>query len=152
MYKFFLRVAIVAAALSFTACDNTTKTDKAPAADSIAKAPAAPVAPAQPAIIDTGKLVGAWHDESIKTDNGESIAYEVVSSGHKVYIQAITFTGTNLKLNDTPPITASASEIRKQADGYVSVERPDESYKVDKKGNLLLFDKGILVATCKKIL
>ncbi|MES2265184.1 MAG: hypothetical protein V4520_00395 [Bacteroidota bacterium] len=153
MYKNISRFAIVAVSIiTFASCDNTAKTDKAPAAtDTIPKAPAAPAA-AAPAVIDTGKLVGAWHDESIKTEKGESIAYEVVSSGHKVYIQAITFVGTDLKLNDTPPITAAASEIRKEGDGYVSVERPDESYKVDKKGNLLLFDKGILVATCKKIL
>ncbi|MFD0763809.1 hypothetical protein ACFQZI_03015 [Mucilaginibacter lutimaris] len=153
MYKNLSRATIIAfAALSFASCNNTAKTDKAPVADTIAKAPSAPTATSPPAVIDTGKLVGAWHDETIKTDKGESIAYEVVSSGHKVYIQAITFVGNDLKLNDTPPITAAASEIRKEGDGYVSVERPDESYKVDKKGNLLLFDKGILVATCKKIL
>ncbi|MEB0261733.1 MULTISPECIES: hypothetical protein [unclassified Mucilaginibacter] len=150
MYKNFSRLAMIAIiSLAFASCDTSAKKDKAPITDTIAKAP---VAPAAPTAIDTGKLVGAWHDESIKTDKGESIAYEVVSSGHKVYIQAITFVGTDLKLNDTPPITASASEIRKEGEGYVSVERPNESYKVDKKGNLLIYDKGILVATCKKIL
>ncbi|MET3979074.1 hypothetical protein ABIB62_001662 [Mucilaginibacter sp. UYP25] len=150
MHKNLSRFAIVAIAmLAFASCDTSAKKDKAPATNTI---PKAAVASSVPAAIDTGKLVGAWHDETIKTDNGESIAYEIVSSGHKVFIQAITFKGTDLKLNDTPPITASASEIRKEGDGYVSVERPDESYKVDKKGNLLLYDKGILVATCKKIL
>lgn len=137
-------VALIVAAT--TSCDRSAKTDTK-ATDTIAKLPVT-----KPAVVDSGKLVGAWHDEAIKTDKGEEIAYEVISSGHKVYIQAITFTGKNLTLNDTPPITPAASEIKKNGDGYVSVERPDESYKIDKHGNLLLFDKGILVATCKRIL
>jgi hypothetical protein len=146
MHKFISRLTIVAiATLTFASCDRAAKTNTN-AKDSTA------IAPAKPAVVDSGKLVGAWHDEAIKSEKGEEIAYEVVSSGHKVYIQAITFTGTNLKLNDTPPISPSASEIRKEGDKYVSVERPDESYKIDKEGNLELYDKGVLVATCKRLL
>ncbi|AMR31697.1 hypothetical protein A0256_09815 [Mucilaginibacter sp. PAMC 26640] len=100
----------------------------------------------------TGKLVGAWHDETIKSDKGEQIAYEVISSGSKVYIQAITFVGTNLKLNDTPPITDSASEIVKDGDKYHSVERPTEIYVVDKSGDLLIYDGTELVAKCKRLI
>ncbi|GGH14549.1 hypothetical protein [Mucilaginibacter phyllosphaerae] len=147
MHTYLSRLAIVIiAALGLSSCNRSAKTDTK-ATDTIAKLPAA-----KPAAVDSGKLVGAWHDEAIKTDKGEEIAYEVISSGHKVYIQAITFTGKNLILNDTPPITPAASEIRKDGDGYVSVERPDESYKIDKEGHLLLYDKGILVARCKRIL
>lgn len=147
MYTPLTRLAITAiAVISLASCDRAAKTDMK-VTDTIAKLPVA-----KPAVVDSGKLVGAWHDEAIKTDKGEEIAYEVISSGHKVYIQAITFTGKNLTLNDTPPITPAASEIKKDGEGYVSVDRPDERYKIDKEGNLLLFDKGVLVATCKRIL
>ncbi|MCQ6960996.1 hypothetical protein [Mucilaginibacter aquariorum] len=146
MRTYISRLAIIAlAALSFASCSQSAKTDKA-ATDTTVKTEV------KPAVVDSGKLVGAWHDEAIKSDKGEEIAYEVVSSGHKVYIQAITFTGKNLILNDTPPISPSASEIKKDGDKYVSVERPDETYKIDKEGNLLIYDKGTLVATCKKLL
>jgi hypothetical protein len=137
--------ALVLLVVTIASCDRSTKTDAAKT-DSTATVKPTPMK------VDSGKLVGAWHDETIKSDKGEEIAYEVISSGHKVYIQAITFTGTNLTLNDTPPITPSASEIKKDGDKYISVERPDESYKIDKQGNLELYDKGVLVATCKKIL
>jgi hypothetical protein len=148
MRTYISRLAIIAiAALSFAACSQSAKTDKAAVTtDTTLKAEV------KPAVVDSGKLVGAWHDEAIKSDKGEEIAYEVVSSGHKVYIQAITFTGKNLILNDTPPISPSASEIKKEGDKYVSVERPDETYKIDKEGNLLIYDKGSLVATCKRLL
>lgn len=137
--------ALVLLTIIIASCERSAKTD-AKKSDSTTAVKTAPMK------VDSGKLVGAWHDEAIKSDKGEEIAYEVISSGHKVYIQAITFTGTNLTLNDTPPITPSATEIKKEGDKYVSVERPDESYKIDKEGNLELYDKGILVATCKKIL
>jgi hypothetical protein len=148
MRTYISRLVIIAiVALSFASCSQSAKTDKAAVAtDTTLKTEV------KPAIVDSGKLVGAWHDEAIKSDKGEEIAYEVVSSGHKVYIQAITFTGKNLTLNDTPPISPSASEIKKDGDKYVSVERPDETYKIDKEGNLLIYDKGTLVATCKKLL
>ncbi|MDB5127545.1 hypothetical protein [Mucilaginibacter sp.] len=142
------KLSVIAVTIAaFASCNQSAKTDKAPVAtDTTLKAEV------KPAVVDSGKLVGAWHDEAIKSDKGEEIAYEVVSSGHKVYIQAITFTGKNLTLNDTPPISPSASEIKKEGDKYVSVERPDETYKIDKEGNLLIYDKGSLVATCKKLL
>jgi hypothetical protein len=138
-------ILIALTIISIAACDNSAKTT-AVKTDSVTAVKPAAIKP------DSGKLIGAWHDEAIKSDKGEEIAYEVISSGHKVYIQAITFTGTNLTLNDTPPITPASSEIRKEGDKYICVERPDESYKIDKDGNLLLYDKGVLVATCKKLL
>jgi len=137
--------ALVLLVITIASCERSAKTDAAKT-DSTTAVKTAPMK------VDSGKLIGAWHDEAIKSDKGEEIAYEVISSGHKVYIQAITFTGTNLTLNDTPPITPSASEIKRDGDKYVSVERPDESYKIDKEGNLELYDKGVLVATCKKML
>lgn len=87
-----------------------TKKRKKPAADSTAMAKSNTVVTMH---ADTGHLVGAWHDEAIKTEDGKDIAYEVISKGNKVYIQAITFTGKSLTLNDAPPITSSASEIKK---------------------------------------
>ncbi|MFA6248461.1 MAG: hypothetical protein WC615_16090 [Mucilaginibacter sp.] len=137
--------ALVLLVITIASCERSAKTDAAKTDSTVAVKTA-------PMKVDSGKLIGAWHDEAIKSDKGEEIAYEVISSGHKVYIQAITFTGTNLTLNDTPPITPSASEIKRDGDKYVSVERPDESYKIDKEGNLELYDKGVLVATCKKLL
>lgn len=143
--KSFLFAAI--AMIAVTACDNKEKA-KQPVAET------KPVIAAQPkpAAVDSGHLIGAWHDEAIKSDKGEEIAYEVVSSGKKIYIQAITFTGTNLTLNDTPPISPSASEIKRVGDKYVGVASADEVYKVDEKGNLLIYDKDKLVAVCKKLL
>ncbi|MBL4678334.1 MAG: hypothetical protein JKY70_19350 [Mucilaginibacter sp.] len=129
------------------ACSNEEK--KKPSADSAAMAKSNTVITMQ---ADTGHLVGAWHDEAIKSEDGKDIAYEVISKGTKVYIQAITFTGKELTLNDAPPITASASEIRKDGDKYVGVNSPAEIYKVDKTGNLLIYDGETLVAICKKIL
>jgi hypothetical protein len=137
-------LVIVTTVAMLSACTSPTNNNKT-AAKTVAASP-------QSMAIDSGKLIGAWHDAAIKSDKGEQIAYEVVSSGHKVYIQAITFTGENLKLNDTPPISPSASEIKRQGDKYVSVERSDETYKIDKLGNLLIYDKGSLVATCTKLL
>ncbi|MBB5395761.1 hypothetical protein [Mucilaginibacter sp. AK015] len=130
--------------ITIASCDRSAKTNK-PAKDSTALIK-------HGAAVDSGKLVGAWHDEAIKSDKGEEIAYEVISSGHKIYIQAITFTGTNLMLNDTPPITPAASEIKKDGDKYISVERPDEVYKINHEGNLEIYDKGVLVATCKRLI
>lgn len=140
---------------SICACNQATKTtdtktDSVAKADSAAKAEDAGVV--GPHLNEAGKLVGAWHDETIKSEKGEQIAYEVVTDGKKVYIQAITFVGTNLKLNDTPPITAAASEIVKDGDQYHSVERPAEVYKIDKNGDLLIYDGAELVAKCKKLI
>lgn len=143
--RFSQTTALALLVVTIASCDRSAKTDAAKT-DSTATVKTAPLK------VDSGKLIGAWHDEAIKSDDGKEIAYEVISSGHKVYIQAITFTGTNLTLNDTPPITPAASEIKKEGDKYISVERPDESYKIDKEGNLELYDKGVLVATCKRLL
>ncbi|MBD1392571.1 hypothetical protein [Mucilaginibacter glaciei] len=140
---------VAASAVLVAACNSATRPKSA--ADS-AKTDTTAKQAITAAPADSGKLVGAWHDEAIKSDDGKQIAYEVISKGKKFYIQAITFTGTNLTLNDTPPITPSATEIKREGDHFVSVERPGESYKVDQKGNLLLYDNGQLVAVCKKIL
>lgn len=147
MYKFLKPVLAVSVITLIVACSNEEK--KEPSADSTAMAKSNTVVTMH---ADTGHLVGAWHDEAIKSEDGKDIAYEVISKGNKVYIQAITFTGKELTLNDAPPITASASEIRKDGDKYVGVNSPTEIYKVDKTGNLLIYDGETLVAICKKIL
>lgn len=139
-----LAVSVIVLAV---ACSDEEK--KKPSADSTTMAKSNTVVTMH---ADTGHLVGAWHDEAIKSEDGKDIAYEVISKGNKVYIQAITFTGKELTLNDAPPITASASEIRKDGDKYVGVNSPTEIYKVDKTGNLLIYDGETLVAICKKIL
>lgn len=144
IFKLFASVVMVTV---IAACSNEEK--KKPAADSTAMAKSNTVVTMH---ADTGHLVGAWHDEAIKTEDGKDIAYEVISKGNKVYIQAITFTGKSLTLNDAPPITSSASEIKKDGDKYVGVNSPTEIYKVDKTGNLLIYDGETLVAVCKKIL
>jgi uncharacterized secreted protein with C-terminal beta-propeller domain len=140
----FLLLAIV---ITIAACNSETKTGS-----TTDTAKVDTTAKPKPIAADSGHLVGVWHDETIKSDKGEQIAYEVVSSGKKIYIQAITFIGNDLKVNDTPPISPSASEIKKDGDHFVSVERPTETYKVDKKGNLLIYDNAELVAICKKLL
>ena len=140
----FLLLAIV---ITIAACSSDTKTGSTTDTAKIDT-----TAKLKPTAADSGHLVGVWHDETIKSDKGEQIAYEVVSRGKKIYIQAITFVGNDLKVNDTPPISPSASEIKKDGDHFVSVERPTETYKVDKKGNLLIYDNAELVAICKKLL
>jgi hypothetical protein len=141
------KLLLLAIVITIAACNSATKngsTTDTTKADTIVKP--------KPAAADSGHLVGVWHDETIKSDKGEQIAYEVVSSGKKIYIQAITFVGTDLKVNDTPPISPSATEIKKDGDHFVSVERTTETYKVDKAGNLLIYDNKELVALCKKLL
>ncbi|MDB5285903.1 MAG: hypothetical protein JWR05_852 [Mucilaginibacter sp.] len=142
------KLLLLAIIVTIAACNSDTKTGST---TDTTKADTTPVKP-KPAAADSGHLVGVWHDETIKSDKGEQIAYEVVSSGKKIYIQAITFIGNDLKVNDTPPISPSATEIKKNGDHFVSVERPAETYKVDKKGNLLIYDNAELVAICKKLL
>jgi hypothetical protein len=104
-------------------------------------------------LADTGHLVGVWYDESIKTDQGQQVAYEVISKDHKTYMQAITFTGKNLQLSDTPVVdTTVATELKRSGSLFVNAHSPNEIYKVDKAGNLLIYDEHGLVAKCKKIL
>jgi hypothetical protein len=143
------KLLAITAFIAITACNNTSKTTETKT-DSTATPQAAAALPA--ATGQTGTLIGAWHDEAIKSEKGESIAYELISSGDKTYIQAITFVGNNLKLNDTPPITPSASELKKDGDKYTSIERPSEYYQIDKNGDLLIYDGTEMVAKCKKLL
>ncbi|MEO7211448.1 hypothetical protein [Mucilaginibacter sp.] len=149
MNHFFIRsgkLLAVTALIAVSACNNASKTAETKT-DSTAAVATVPAATGQ-----TGTLIGAWHDEAIKSEKGESIAYELISSGDKTYIQAITFVGNNLKLNDTPPITPSASELKKDGDKYTSVERPSEYYQIDKAGDLLIYDGTEMVAKCKKLI
>lgn len=153
------RIALVltlGAGLLVAACNNSTSTNTNKK-DTTAKDTSA--TPNQPGANEevhmhgtTGKLLGVWYDESIKTEQGEKIAYQVIASNNKVYIQVISFAGTKLQVSDEPVVLPSASELKKDTEGYVSVERPTERYVVDKKGNLLIYDQKELVVTCKKIM
>jgi len=139
---------LIAAAIAIAACGNSDKPGESTAVKADSLTLQAPV----PAAVDSGKLIGAWHDEAIKSEKGEQIAYELVTNKDKFYLQAITFVGTNLKLNDTPPITPAASELTKDDNKYTSVERPNETYVVDKDGDLLIYDGTELIAKCKKLI
>ncbi|WP_377161587.1 hypothetical protein [Mucilaginibacter terrae] len=130
--------------LIFSACDNKPKNQEAKQS-----APVAVPAPVQKA---TGKLVGVWYDELIKSDKGEQIAYVVISKDKQFFIQAIAFPGTKLVVSDVPEIDPSATELTKTTNGYVNINNNAELYKVDKAGNLLIYDQGELVMTCKKVM
>lgn len=111
-----------------------------------------PVETPKAAPADTGKLVGVWYDESIKTEQGQQIAYEVISKGKKVYIQAITFNSNNLKVSDSPVIDSTATLLKRNGNVFINANSPNEIYKVDKAGNLLIYDQTGLVVKCKKVL
>ena len=128
------------------ACGGDAKKDNT---DSVQKDSATAVIPTTG---PTGKLIGAWHDEAIKSEKGEAIAYELVEGKDKTYLQAITFVGTKLKLNDSPPISPSATEVTKNGDKYTSVERPNETYIIAKDGDLMIYDGKELITKCKKLL
>ena len=146
-HKLVTSCFVLAATVIIVSCGGNTKTNNPdqPKADTAVKTLTSK-------LTGTGHLISAWHDETIKTDKGEQIAYELVSHNNKLYIQAITFVGNDLKLDDIPPVSPSATEIKKQGDEYIGVERPEEKYKIDKAGDLQIYDSGQLVATCKKIL
>lgn len=102
---------------------------------------------------ETGHLLGVWYDDAIKAPNGQSVAYEIVSDKQQqIFIQVITFTGTKITVNDIPPISPTATALKKTGDMYVSKSNAKEFYKVDKSGDLLIYDETGLVAQCKKIL
>lgn len=102
---------------------------------------------------DTTHLQGVWFDESIKTDKGEQIAYEIVSRGSKVYIQVITFTGKKLNVPDSPDLSPDATELKKTGNKYVSVQSAGESYIIDhNSGDLFIYDQSGLIAHCKRLL
>jgi len=96
--------------------------------------------------------LGVWYDEEIKSEQGDQIAYEVISDGKNVFIQVITFAGTKLQVSDMPEISPSATALKKDKDGYVNIANPTEVYKIDKKGSLLIYDNNELVMTCKKLM
>lgn len=134
--------------VTLSACNNANK----PAEQKADSTTTATTALPKTATGKTGTLIGAWHDVTIKSEKGEQIAYELIKSDDKFYIQAITFVGTNLKLNDTPPITPSASELKKDGDKYRSTEGSEEYYTIDKTGDLLIYDGTEMVAKCKKLI
>lgn len=150
MYRNLLNTAqllsVCIVTVLFSACGGQAKTDNK---DSLKKDSATTVIPTTG---PTGKLIGAWHDEAIKSEKGESIAYELVEGSDKIYLQAITFVGTKLKLNDTPPISSSATEVTKDGDKCTSVERPNETYVIAKDGDLMIYDGTELITKCKKLL
>ena len=102
---------------------------------------------------DSTHLLGMWLDESIKSEKGEQVAYQIVTQGPKTYIQVITFSGKKLNVNDNPDIAPSASAIKKTANNrYVSVVDATEIYMIEKTGDLLMYDQTGFIAKCKKLL
>ncbi|MBS7566890.1 hypothetical protein KHS38_20965 [Mucilaginibacter sp. Bleaf8] len=102
---------------------------------------------------ETGHLLGVWYDDAIKAPDGQSVAYEIVSDKkQQIFIQVITFTGTKITVNDIPPISPTATALKKTGNMYVSKSNAKEFYKVDKNGDLLIYDETGLLAQCKKIL
>ena len=132
---------------TFSACDNQPKKEQE--AKQAAPKPVVVPAPVQKA---TGKLVGVWYDEQIKSEKGEQIAYVIISKDKQIFIQAIAFPGTKLVVSDVPEIDPSATELKKTSNGYVNMMNDTELYKIDKAGNLLIYDQGELVMTCKKVM
>ncbi|WP_342644950.1 hypothetical protein [Mucilaginibacter sp. CSA2-8R] len=142
----------IAVGMAFTACQSKEK----PKADSVAAKPTdtiKPLAhPTAPAGV-TGHLLGVWYDEGLKTEQGQQIAYEIISYNGKVFIQPIAFAGKKLQVSDMPEINPeSAVELKKSKGIYINVNEPNEIYKVDKKGNLLIYDKTGLIASFKKVM
>jgi len=137
----------IASLLIFSACDNQPK--KETEVKQATPAPAVVPTPVQKA---TGKLVGVWYDEQIKSEKGEQIAYVIIAKDKQIFIQAVAFPGTKLVVSDVPEIESSATELRKTANGYVNISNDLELYKIDKGGNLLIYDQGELLMTCKKVM
>ena len=132
--------------LLLSACNNKPKPTEEKVADP------KPVIVAAPVKKETGKLVGVWYDEEIKSEKGEQIAYVIISKEKQIYIQAVAFPGKKLVVSDVPEIDPGATELKKITEGYANANSPTEEYKVDKKGNLLIYDNKELIMTCKKVM
>ncbi|QQL49374.1 hypothetical protein [Mucilaginibacter ginkgonis] len=139
--------SIIAATTVFFACiwvscsqPKTTATDK-PKQDTAMVTKA-----------DTSHLVGMWLDEDIKTDNGDQVAYQIVTKGPKTYIQVITFKEKKLSVNDNPEIGPSAMEVRKEKNKYISIENSKDVYLIENSGDLLIYDVTGFIAKCKRML
>ena len=101
---------------------------------------------------DTTHLVGMWLDEDIKTDNGEQVAYQIVTQDVKTYIQVITFKEKKLSVNDNPEIGPSAQLVTKKENRYISVDDAKNIFQVEKAGDLLIYDGTGFIAKCKRML
>ncbi len=134
--------------MALTACQSsnspvtTKKPDSATAKIAVQEKPNAPAS----------HLIGVWLDETLKTEQGEKIAYQMVRSGEKTYLQVISFTGTKLDVNDNPPLSPSAMELKRNGQKYISTERPNEIYTFDKSGAMLVYDETGLLMKCKRML
>jgi hypothetical protein len=138
--------------LALTACGSKEKAKTESAAAKPADSSKSVAKTAAPANV-TGHLLGVWYDESLKTEQGQQIAYEIISYNGKVFIQPIAFTGKKLQVSDMPEIDpSSAVELKKSKGVYINANEPNEIYKVDKKGNLLIYDKTGLIASFKKVM
>ncbi len=143
----------IATGLAFTACQSK---EKPKAESAVATKPTDTIKPVThptaPAGV-TGHLLGVWYDETLKTEQGHQIAYEIISYNGKVFIQPIAFSGKKLQVSDMPEINPeSAVELKKSKGVYINANEPNEIYKVDKKGNLLIYDKTGLIASFKKVM
>lgn len=106
----------------------------------------------QAATPDSTFLLGVWYDDKIKAPDGANIAYQVITDKNRVFIQPVAFKGKKLQVSDAPVIQPTATELIKQGDRYITKDSPEDSYLVDKDGNLLIYHNNELLVTCKKIL
>jgi hypothetical protein len=128
-------------------CSQSTPPVKKPAADSNASA----AITAQSAAPKT-KLIGVWLDESIKSEQGQQIAYQLVRLDKKTYLQVITFSGKKLDIDDNPPLSPSATELKQSGQQFISTEPTHEIFSFSKSGELEVYDKTGLIMKCKRML
>lgn len=102
--------------------------------------------------INHNKLIGVWYDESIKSPDGGKVVYEIIAKDEQFFIQAVSFKGENLKVSDMPEINDGATELKAKGEEYTSVENPKTSFKIDKHGDLYIFDAGKLMVKCSRIM
>lgn len=98
------------------------------------------------------KLIGVWYDESIKSPDGGKVVYEIIAKDQQFFIQAVSFKGENLKVSDMPEINDGATELKAKDETYTSIENPKTSFKIDKHGDLYIFDAGKLMVKCSRIM
>lgn len=145
MKKLYIPVACLLSGALFS-CSQSAPSNK-PAADSGATATKTAQATAPKT-----KLIGVWLDEAIKSEQGQQIAYQLVRLDKKTYLQVITFTGKKLDIDDNPPLSPSATELKQSGQQFISTEPTHEIFSFSKNGDLEVYDKTGLIMKCKRML
>jgi len=142
VYTFIL--LCVCAALGFTSCTHTERK----AGNQTAQTPTASI----PHVADSTRLIGVWLDQELTWQKNQRVAYEIIEKKKKIYIQVITFEGKKLNVNDNPALSATATELSKSGDKYISNDQPKIVYTFDKGGDMMMYDEKGLIAKCKRML